>query len=107
MPSWLWRAWLGPAARGPRWLLGRRPRRRRLLPPPPEGLPGPAFIVLFYCAGSSTGAVDLVQCCKIWRFRVPIGCFGLEERWRAANFIAGFRCLSHTRELFTRTRAFH
>src|SRR5258708_37614029 len=53
MPAWLWRDWLGPPAwRGPRWLLGRRPRRR-LLPPPPEGLPdpdpcpaGPAFIVL-------------------------------------------------------------
>jgi hypothetical protein len=41
MPSWLWRAWLGPpAARGPRGLLGRRPRRR-LRPPPPPGRPEP------------------------------------------------------------------
>src|ERR1700691_2857971 len=47
MPSWLWRAWLGPLGRAPRALLDRRPRRRRLPPPPPpEGLPGPAFIVL-------------------------------------------------------------
>src|ERR1700719_1037251 len=43
MPSWLWRAWLGPPAeRGPRGLLGRRPRRRRLRPPPPPpGRPEP------------------------------------------------------------------
>jgi hypothetical protein len=42
MPSWLWRAWLGPPAaeRGPRGLLGRRPRRR-LRPPPPPGRPAP------------------------------------------------------------------
>jgi hypothetical protein len=41
MPSWLWRAWLGPPLeRGPRGLLGRRPRRL-LRPPPPPGRPGP------------------------------------------------------------------
>src|SRR5208282_5458508 len=68
MPSWLWRAWLGPAGRGPRPLLGRRPRRRRLLPPPPEGLPGPAFIVLSKLLGR---VFDPVQGCKISRFQVP------------------------------------
>src|SRR5258708_37715998 len=68
MPAWLWRDWLGPPAwRGPRWLLGRRPRRR-LLPPPPEGLPdpdpcpaGPAFIVLSKPARSGFPA----------RYRIP------------------------------------
>src|SRR5580658_1755830 len=75
MPSWLWRAWLGPAGRGPRGLLGRRPRRRLLLPPPPEGLPcpcpcpdDPAFIVL----SNRLGRVFVpVQGGKISRCPVP------------------------------------
>src|SRR5580704_6904456 len=69
MPSWLWRAWLGPAGRGPRGLLGRRPRRRRLLPPPPEGLPGPAFIVLSKLLGR---IFDPVQVTHFHNFRFPI-----------------------------------
>ena len=40
--------------RWPRGFGGRRPRRLLLRPPPPEGLPGPAFIVLskFFCLTS-------------------------------------------------------
>src|SRR5271154_1146051 len=75
MPSWLWRAWLGPAGRGPRGLLGRRPRRRLLLPPPPECLPvpcpcpdDPAFIVLSNLLGR---VFDPVQGGKILRCPVP------------------------------------
>src|SRR5580700_3086579 len=80
MPSWLWRAWLGPAGRGPRGLLGRRPRRLRLLPPPPEGLPdpcpcpdGPAFIVLSKPAGPGfrPGAGLQSYCYVTPRFQVP------------------------------------
>jgi hypothetical protein len=87
MPSWLWRDWLGPTGRGPRGLFGRRPRRRLLLPPPPEGLPGPAFIVLSKPAGPG---FDPVQGCKPHRVSgSPFGCGGLSQCWRTANFLAG------------------
>src|SRR5579864_9613523 len=48
MPSLFSRLKPGPGF-CPRRLWGRRPRRLRLPPPPPEGLPGPAFIVLSSC----------------------------------------------------------
>src|ERR1700683_5092531 len=47
MPSALCRFCPCPCpGRWPRGFGGRRPRRLLLRPPPPEGLPGPAFIVL-------------------------------------------------------------